>query len=75
MIDKFFGDDIINIDLKKLCHTKKLTGSHIKEIQRTFMLLSKKRQKEVPEVFEDAVSIVLNNFSVAGSATSMGFGK
>jgi len=75
MIDMFFGSDIVDYDLKKLCHNKKLTGSHIKEIQRTSMLLSKKRQKEILDVFEDSVNIVLNNFSVAGEASSVGFGK
>lgn len=76
MLDLYFGDGILSESLKKLCYGKSLTGSHIKELQRTAMLLSKKRGADVVHVFNDAVDIVGNNFSVAGEkSVSFGFGK
>lgn len=74
IIDLYFGKDVIDNELKKLCYNKKLTGSHIKEIQRTALLLSKKRNTEITLVFEDSVKVVCNNFSVSGGS-SLGFGK
>ena len=76
MLDLYFGEGILSESLKKLCYGKGLTGSHIKELQRTSMLLSKKRGADIVDVFNDAVDIVGNNFSVAGEkSVSFGFGK
>jgi ATP-dependent 26S proteasome regulatory subunit len=70
LLNYYFGKNIKEEEMK-LCHNKKFTGSHIKEIQRTSMLLSKKKTLPIKEVFKDAVVIVSENFPSSGSA--MGF--
>ncbi len=70
MLKLYFPDCFDNINTK-LCHGKDFTGSHIKEIQRTTKLLSKKFEKQYEEVFDDAVEIVSENFVTCIS--KMGF--
>lgn len=62
LVTLYFNDDIS----KKFafrCYDKKFSGSHIKEIQRTANLLSKKRTDNIENVFEESVQLVQENFS------------
>lgn len=73
LIDLYFGKDIISNKLKEECYNKKLTGSHIKEVHRTALLLSKKRKSEVVEVFNESLNLIKDNFCI--TVGGLGFGK
>ncbi len=64
LIELYFKEEGITSAQKSLCYNKRFTGSHIKELQRTALLLSHKQKKSVLEVFEQAVQIVSQNFSI-----------
>lgn len=62
LVDKYLGYDISE-KYSELCYDKKFTGSHIKEIQRTTKLLALKNNKELIDVFPEAIKIIEQNFS------------
>jgi SpoVK/Ycf46/Vps4 family AAA+-type ATPase len=62
LVKLYFNDDISE-KFSVLCYNKEFSGSHIKEVQRTVNLLSKKRNQTTLEVFEESVQLVHDNFS------------
>lgn len=62
LVELYFDKNIAD-SFSSLCYDKKFSGSHIKEVQRTANLLSKKRDQSVTEVFAESVSLVKENFS------------
>ncbi|MDW8438169.1 MAG: ATP-binding protein [Chloroherpetonaceae bacterium] len=75
LIELYFKGEGISQEQKALCYNKRFTGSHIKEIQRTAELLSRKHQKPIAEVFEQAVRIVAQNFSIPERSAGFRGGK
>lgn len=62
LVNLYFNEDISK-KYAHLCYKKNFSGAHIKEIQRTANLLSKKRNEKIDVVFQDAVGLVSENFS------------
>ena len=62
LVELYFDEDIAN-NHSDACYNKKFSGSHIKEVQRTANLLSKKRSQDISDVFVESVELVAENFS------------
>jgi len=62
LVELYFNKDIAEKH-SQICYSKKFSGSHIKEVQRTANLLSKKRGEDIENVFVESVELVAENFS------------
>lgn len=74
LLDLYFAGIELSEKQIKSCCDKSYTGSHFKEILRTATLLSKKFNKAILEVFDDAVQSVGKNFSPT-IKKAVGFGS
>jgi len=60
LMNLYFGTD----EFAGLCHNKKFTGAHIREIKRTADIQKLKTGGEYPDVVKSAIKAVVQNFSV-----------
>lgn len=72
LVELYFDKNIAD-SFSTICYNKKFSGAHIKEVQRTANLLSKKRNQDIQDVFAESVNLVAENFSP--KLTSIGFGS
>ena len=73
LVELYFNKDIAD-EYANECHDKTFSGAHIKEVQRTANLLSKKRHEDIKAVFKESVDLVKDNFSPK-LAPEVGFGR
>jgi ATP-dependent Zn protease len=71
LVELYFDKNIAD-SFSTICYNRNFSGSHIKEVQRTANLLSKKRNQDIQDVFKESVDLVAENFSP--KLTQMGFG-
>jgi len=62
LVELYFSKEISK-EFSMNCYGKEFSGSHIKEVQRTANLLSKKRGQDISTVFQESVELVFDNFS------------
>lgn len=73
ILDSLFSDMALTPELRALCHDPMMTGAHLAEIRRTALTFMKRRNEDLPAVFQEAVVTVKAHFTAGQRPAGFGF--